>query len=122
MIWRRPFVSARATPTGDAGLAVLPSAGVGRVSHWVRVPGGACPVSGNPIVGLVAVSYAPHTVVVELVSLRRFVRNALRRANSVERLALALHGPIAEAVGVPVKLDLWLLVRPGPQVYRVQHG
>lgn len=123
---RFPVVSARAVVPEGCLVAVLPTAGVAQVDLWLPFPRGACPVSGNPILGAVHVSYQPRDAVVELVSTHRLVQRAGRSpttdAQSVEGAARWLHDELERAVGVPVIVELWLLVRPGPQLYRVRCG
>ena len=103
---RFPYVSSRATVPDGARVAVLPQLGAGTVSLWSSFPRGACPVSGNPILGAVHLTYRPGRVVLKLVSVRQLVQAARTapEAQSIEAAAL------------------WLLVRPGPQLYRVRHG
>lgn len=121
MSWR-PYISKRAMPAADGVLHLLPAIGAPLTEHWLTFPRAACPVSGNPIGGLVRVQYQPATSVIEIVSLRDLVRSSPLKANSIEGVAAWLHATISAAVDVPVAVDLWLLVRPGPQIYRVRHG
>lgn len=123
---RFPFVSARAVVPEGCSVAVLPALDTSAMDLWTPFPRGACPVSGNPILGLVHIRYHPRDVVAELVSARDLVERAGRSpttdAQSVEGAARWLHDELERAVGVPVIVKLWLLVRPGPQLYRVRCG
>lgn len=123
---RFPFVSARAWVPDGCSVAVLPVAAGVRVDLWVLFPRGACPVSGNPILGLARVQYVTSALVAELVSVRQLVvragRSPVAAAQSVEGCAAWISAEISRAVGVPVAVTLLLLVRPGPQLYRVTCG
>jgi hypothetical protein len=88
------------------------------------VPSGACPVSGNPITGIAVVSYTTTTFVIEIVSLREaLIWAATSREESaprnIEALAEWLFVQTRQAAQTSVRVSLYLLIRPGPQVYSV---
>lgn len=122
-VWRHPFVTARATRPEGCQLHVLPALGAASVEHVLKVPRGACPVSGNPRSGRLRVQYRPGAVVLEIVSLEVLLQRAAREhpplARSIEELARLLHAETRLALGVAVQVELDLIVEPGPQRYRV---
>ena len=103
-----------ATPH-PSGLWTVPGR-VARVSHLLRVPSGACPFSRNPIFGLVRLTYAPSGLTLEVVSLHQYLRDIVRpdadHPRSVEGLAARIAVDASAAVGVPVAVELMLVVRP----------
>lgn len=118
-----PTITVRARTVPASPLLVLPADGAEQVTHWLGFPRGACPVSGNPIVGLVRVRYEPALSVLEVVSLQVLIQSlALRGAQSIEGAAGRLHEAVTKALQGPAQIDLWLLVRPGPQVVHVRRG
>lgn len=119
-----PIISSRAKVLDGCSVAVLPNEGAGPVSLWSPFPRDACPVSGNPILGAVHITYRPGRYVLEVVSVHRLVQRARHEpaAQSIEAAALWLRQELTKAAGVPVVVELWLLVRPGPQLYRVRCG
>ncbi len=124
-LFRRLFrvpVTTRSRPTG-AILRTVDATGTAEVLHTLHVPRGACPVSGNPLSGTITVSYHPIFCSLEAVSLHDALLWACSRAptapRSVESLATWMAGEAARAVGVPVVVDLDLIIRPGHQRLRV---
>lgn len=113
-----PVVTKRARSSG--ALSVVAASGVSRVSHVVRIPSGACPVSGNPVLGWLRMDYAPADVTVEVVSLLWAVEWACSGApgapSSVEALAAWAAGAGRAATGVETVVTATVIVRPGWQV------
>ena len=105
-----------------SGLWTVPGK-VARVAHLLRVPSGACPFSRNPMLGLARLTYAPAGLTLEVVALHRYMQEIVRPASdhprSVEGLATRIALDASAAVGVPVAVELTLLVRPW-QVLRVR--
>ena len=105
-----------------SGLWTVPGR-VARMSHLLRVPSAACPFSRNPVFGLARLTYAPAGLTLEVVALHRYLRDIVRPAadhpRSVEGLAARIAADASAAVGVPVAVELLLLVRPW-QVLRVR--
>lgn len=117
-------------------LNLVASHGVRHVKHTLWVPRGACPVSGNPLLGLCTVVYYPGEHAIEVASLRRALHWACTsRASGAPRSAEALaawlartvqqalnRGPdtLPELADGYVRLDL--LIRPGFQVLTVQQA
>ena len=116
----RPVSTVRSEPAG--GLRVIPCANGLAITHWLRVPMGACPVSGNPIGGMVRIAYFTGSVSVEVVALREMMQWAVAGGQgapaSVEGLARWVQSELARA-GIRAQVTLWVLVRPGPQILRV---
>ena len=106
----------------SSGLWTVPGK-VASVTHLLRVPSGVCPFSHNPVLGLARLTYAPAGLTLEVVALHRYMREIVRPAadhpRSVEGLAARIAADASAAVGVPVSVELTLLVRPW-QVLRVQ--
>ena len=105
-----------------SGLWTVPGK-VASVAHLLRVPSGACPFSRNPVLGLARLTYAPAGLTLEVVALHRYMQEIVRAAaghpRSVEGLAERIVVDASAAVGVPVAVELTLLVRPW-QVLRVR--
>jgi len=105
-----------------SGLWTVPGR-VARMSHLLRVPSGACPFSRNPVFGVARLTHAPAGLTLEVVALHRYMREIVRPAadhpRSVEGLAARIAADASAAVGVPVTVELTLLVRPW-QVLRVR--
>ena len=105
-----------------SGLWTVPGK-VASVAHLLRVPSGACPFSRNPVLGLARLTYAPAGLTLEVVALHRYMQEIVRPApdhpRSVEGLAARIAVDASAAVGVPVTVELVLLVRPW-QVLRVR--
>lgn len=94
------------------------------VIHELPMVVGACPVSRNPVSGTVRVRYAPRSgpdpwVVCEVVSLHEALAFACSgdetAPRSVESLAAWLGDQVFKAVRVRVRVELDLMVLPGPQ-------
>jgi hypothetical protein len=117
--WFRIPVTRRSASVDASLLRTLPAEGVARVEHVLRVPRGACPVSGNPLSGSLTISYDPAGLVLEVVSLDHALRWACSGAPGAPRSAEALAAWAATtarpAVGVPVRVRLDLTLRPGGQ-------
>jgi len=100
----------------DSGLYTVPSIGVSAVTHWLRFPTAACPVSRNPVLGCVRIAYAPADRVAEVVALRGWVCELAKpgagNPRNVEGMAARMASDLREALGVLVVVDLYLLVRP----------
>jgi hypothetical protein len=105
-----------------SGLWTVPGK-VAHVAHLLRVPSGACPFSRNPVLGLARLTYASAGLTLEVVALHRYMQEIVRPAvdhpRSVEGLAARIAADASAAVGVPVAVELTLLVRPW-QVLRVR--
>lgn len=115
-------VTARAFGSGPL-LLVPCSAGL-RMSHLLRLPGGACPVSSNPIGALLLTRYTAGAGALEVVTLRAVILSAWANpppgAQSVEGFAAHV-AALVRASGVhPESVTLWALVRPGPQILCVR--
>lgn len=114
-------ISARATPAGL--LHVLPAEPGLRVTLLLRVPSGACPVSGNPLLGALRLSYVTAEATLEVVSLRRrlhqLASGGAESAGGLERLCAQAAREVADAIGAPVCAVLWAVVRPGLMLVRV---
>ena len=121
-----PQVSVRAAIPEGATIAVLPVQGVGEVRLWLPFPRAACPVSGNPLLGVVGLRYRPGKAVLEVVSLHQRIGELARTppedARNVEVMAARIRREAVTAAGVAVQVELWLLIRPGPQIYCVRCG
>lgn len=119
--WRIP-VTTRARFVGR--LAVVPAPGIRAVVHTVRIPRGACPVSGNPLSGTLTLQYTPSGYTIEVVSLAAAMRWACSGSasapRSVEDLAAWAAREAAVAVGVRVVAVVDVVVRPGRQRLRVE--
>lgn len=119
-----PEISARARAVPGTRVHVMDARPNLRIRHVMLVPAGACPVSGNPITGLAVVTYTTSALVVEIVSLRKALIWATTSREegtpkNIEALAEWLHMQVSSAVRAPVQVSLYLLIRPGPQVYSV---
>lgn len=105
-----------------SGLWTVPGK-VARVSHLLRIPSAVCPFSRNPVFGLARLTYAPAGLTLEVVALHLYMREIVRPAaghpRSVEGLAARIAADASAAVGVPVAVDLLLVVCPW-QVLRVR--
>ena len=114
-------ITSAATPH-PSGLWTVPGKAA-NVTHLLRVPSAACPFSRNPVLGLVQLRYAPTGRTLEVVALHRYLREIIRpdqdHPRSVEGLAARIAVDTSAAVGVPVAVDLLLLIRPW-QVLRVR--
>lgn len=111
-------VTRRAT-TATPHLSTVDAHGVSTVRHVLRVPPGACPVSGNPLSGTISIEYAPSGKAIEVVTLHDALLWACSGVGaaprSVEELAAWMAGQASAAVGCPCVVVLDLLVRPGRQ-------
>ena len=100
----------------EGGLFTVPSEGVTAVSHWLRFPTAACPVSRNPVLGCVRIAYVPLDRVAEVVALRDWVSQLAKpgtgNPRNVEGMAARMASDLRAALGVSVSVDLYLLVRP----------
>ena len=109
------MITRQATPQAG-GLFTVPSGGVAAATHWLRFPTAACPVSRNPVFGVIRIRYAPEDRVVEVVALHgwvsQFVKPAPGNPRNVEGVAARMATDLHDALGVAVEVDLWLLVRP----------
>lgn len=89
------------------------------LEHRLEVPSGLCPVSTNPQEGTVVFRYTSRGASLEVVTLHRFVQDGGGGAvRSVEELASHFAGHCYSAVG-PCRVELDLLLLPGPQRLRV---
>ena len=86
------------------------------ITHWLRFPTAACPVSRNPVLGCVRIAYAPADRVAEVVALRDWVCQLAKpgtgNPRNVEGMAARMASDLRTALGVLVVVDLYLLVRP----------
>lgn len=91
--------------------------------HYLCLPGGACPVSGNPITAVLTVAYTSRGLSLEVVSLRTVVLALWHApppgAESVEGYVAHLRDVLA-AVVPGLRVGLFALVRPGPQLLVVR--
>ena len=106
----------------ESGLWIVPVGEIRQITHWLRIPSGACPVSHNPVLACARLRYCPNGQALEVVALYQHVRSLCRggdgQPRSVEGLALRLATDARAALGCPVRLDLWLMIYPW-QVMRV---
>ena len=104
------------------GLATVPGA-ARRMVHLLHFPRRACPFSGNPVLGVVRVAYSPAAITLEVVALRKYLSKIVKPApnhpRTVEGVAARIASDAATVLGVPVTVDLLLLVRPW-QILHVQ--
>jgi hypothetical protein len=115
-------ITARSSET-PSRLRVVDAHGVKSLRHIIMFPRAACPVSGNPIIGAMVVRYTAQ-VAIEVVTLRDAVAFSASRhpdaPRSVEQLVSWLADEAGRAVGSPVEVEAWMLVRPGPQLLIVK--
>ena len=117
----RPTITRRAQGSGP--LVTVPARPGQHLVHVLRLPGGACPVSGNPIAALLCISYTSDGHALEVVSLRAHVLAVWAApppgSESVEGFAATLAADIAAVVPIDC-VTLAALVRPGPQLLIVR--
>lgn len=121
------FISKRAQPAEGTRLFTMNAKPGLFIQHRLLVKPGACPVSRNPIFGLATVSYTTYNRVVEVVSLQRALTWATTSLHedaprNVEDLAEWIRCQVSTAVGVTAEVKVFLVVRPGPQMYTVTCG
>jgi hypothetical protein len=96
------------------GIWVLPTPeGLGIV-HVVYLPP-SCPVSGNPLVGVLLVRYTTKSVAAEVVGLKQLVQSLPRAPAgpmSVEQLVVRTQQLLQSALGVRVHVVFVGLIRP----------
>jgi NADPH-dependent 7-cyano-7-deazaguanine reductase QueF len=91
-------------------VSMVPACGVNEMTHCLYL-GPRCPVSRNPIAGMLRVTYAPNEHSLEVVSLKELIASRLEFRN-VEGLVSGLANILSDALGVSVKVKAYLLVRP----------
>jgi len=81
----------------------------------LRTPySGACPVSGYPLAGSwIEVQYTPATVILELSAVAQHLPTYATEAIDVETVAQRLAVDCAVALGVPVIIHAYYLLRDG---------
>lgn len=89
------------------------------IEHELQIPPGMCPRSGNPLHGVIRLTYtAP--VAVEVVSLHELVQQAQHESpKTFEGWCAYVGQAVAAAVGNPVQYMGEATVNPGAQVLRV---
>ena len=116
-----PTITRRATGFGP--VVTVKAAPGQRLTHVLRLPGGACPVSGNPIAAALCVRYTSTGGALEVVSLRAHAlalwASPPPGAESVEGYAATLSAQLRELVP-GAEVTLAALVRPGPQLLMVR--
>jgi len=100
----------------SGAIYTVPSGGVSRVVHYLHFPTAACPVSRNPVLGCARITYTPADQVAEVVALDQWLVELAKpkagNPRNVEGMAARMAADLRAALGVPVVVDLYLLVRP----------
>lgn len=78
----------------------------------------ACPVSGYPLVGShITVVYTPGMVILELSAVAQHLPTYADEARDVETIAQLLARDCAAALGVPVVVEAYYLLRDGIELW-----
>ena len=85
----------------------------------LRTPyAGACPHSGYPLAGSwVEVQYTPAAVILELSAIASHLPTYATEARDVETVAQMLAKDCAEALGVPVTIEAYYILRDGIELW-----
>lgn len=98
----------------------LPNRQVGiKTRVCLRTPyAGACPVSGYPLAGSwVEVEYTPANKILELSAVAQHLPTYADEARDVETVAQLLAQDCAAALGVPVQINAYYILRDGIELW-----
>ncbi len=85
----------------------------------LRTPySGACPVSGYPLAGSwIEVQYTPADVILELSAIAQHLPTYADEARDVETIVQLLARDCAAALGVPVTINAYYILRDGIELW-----